>query len=100
MLIDNVKTTTVDSAITMREDKRGGWSEIAVYVVKPNSSWSNKKCAAIITHPCAKAPWHLYDGGIHIKFRTRKEAIHYAIKHAKRLPEYINVMEERRANQH
>lgn len=100
MLIDNVRTTTIDNAITMRDDRRGDWSEIAIYVIKPNTSWSNKKCTSVITHPCARAKWFLYDGDHHIKFSTRKEAIKYAIEHAKRSLEYKTAMEERRANQH
>jgi len=100
MLIDNVRTTTIDSAITMREDRRDGWSEIAVYVIKPDASWYSKKCISVITHPCAGAKWFLYDGNHHIRFRTRKEAIKYAVERAKHSTEYKTAMEARRANQH
>jgi hypothetical protein len=101
MLIDNVKTTTIDSAITMREDRRGDWSEIAIYVSRANSSWSDKTCAAVITHPCKGARWFcIYDGLHTTAFRTRKEALVFSLSVARNLPDYIKAMEERRANQH
>jgi len=101
MLIDNVKTTTIDSAITMREDRRGDWSEIALYVSFANSSWQNRTCAAVITHPCKKAKWNLFLGQDPVRrFKTRRDAVAFALGVARGMPEYIKAMEERRANQH
>ncbi len=101
MLIDNVRTTTIDNAITMREDRRGDWSEIAVYVSRANASWDNRTCAAVITHPCRGAKWNIFLGHDPVlRFKTRKEAVAYAISTARKLPEYIKAMEDRHANQH
>jgi len=101
MLIDNVKTTTVDSAITMRDDRRGDWSEIAIYVSDASASWNNKVCAAVITHPCKKAKWNLFlcQGPDPVRrFKTRRVAVAFALGVARGMPEYIKSMEKRRAN--
>jgi len=101
MLIDNVKTTTVDSAITMRDDRRGDWSEIAIYVSDASASWNNKVCAAVITHPCKSAKWNLFLGQDPVRrFKTRRDAVAFALGVARSLPEYKKAMEFRRANQH
>ena len=102
MLIDNVRTTTIDNALTMREDRRGDWSEIAVYISRANASWGSKTCAAVITHPCRGAKWNIFFGHdpalLSRSFKTRKEAVAYAISTARKLPEYIKAMEDRYAN--
>lgn len=92
----NTRTTTVDRAIVMREDKRdGGWSEIGIYIRRPNSTWSSKVVVAVITHPCAKAKWFVYDrDNAREAFRTRHEAVKHALQMARANPVYAEVMSQ------
>jgi len=87
MLIDNVKTSHPDQFIKVREDKRGAWSEIAVYV----EARVGQVAAAIVTHPCAGAKWFVLDAqayGRGVPHKTRKSAIEAAIAIAKETATY------------
>jgi hypothetical protein len=85
MLIDNMKTFYPTDYIKVREDKRGDWSEISVYVERA-SPYKPSVCAAVITHPCTNAKWFVHDRDTGIRgipFKTRKLAMYAAIEAAK-----------------
>jgi hypothetical protein len=78
MLIDNLKTTFPEPFIKIREDKRGDWSEIAVYV----EARVGQVAAAIVTHPCVGAKWFVHGAeayGRGVPHKTRKSAIEAAL---------------------
>lgn len=92
---NNCRSTTIDRALVMREDRRdGGWSEIGVWIRRPNTTWSSKTIGAVVTHPCAKAKWFVHHRDqTREAFKTRKEAVRHAIALARSLPEYKSAME-------
>ena len=90
MLIDNVKTTYPEPFIKIREDKRGDWSEIGVYV-DPVIPTAGNVCIAVITHPCAGAKWFIHATGLSsrgIPCRTRQYALELAINAARQSAAY------------
>lgn len=92
---NNTRSTTVDRAIVMREDRRdGGWSEIGIWIRRPNTTWSSNKIGAVVTHPHAKAKWFVYsDKNGREACKTRHEAVKRAIEIARSLPEYKAAIE-------
>lgn len=86
----STKTTTLSRGLIMCEDKReGGWSETSIWILKPNASWSDRIIGAVVTHPCAKAKWHVYDrDNAKQSFKTRRKAVEHAVALTRSLPEY------------
>jgi hypothetical protein len=87
MLVDNIKTFHPEQFIKIREDKRGDWSEIAVYV----EAKVGQVAAAIVTHPCRGAKWFVLSAtayGRGVSHKTRKGALEAAIAIAKESDTY------------
>jgi hypothetical protein len=87
---NTIKVSYPEAFITVKEDKRGDWSEIAVYV-DPVLPGAGKICTSIITHPCSGAKWFVHDrdtGVRGVPFKTKKLALWAAIEAAKDVEAY------------
>lgn len=87
---NTIKVSYPEAFITVKEDRRGDWSEIGVFVdhILPAAG---KICAAVITHPCKGAKWFVHDrdtGCRGVPFKTKKLALWAAIEAAKDIEAY------------